>query len=180
MKFSPTQFEDAWLLQTEPHHDERGFFARTWCSQELSQHGLCDQLVQCSVSFNRRKGTLRGMHFQIAPCEEVKLVRCTRGAIFDVIVDCRIGSPTLGRWQGFVLNEDNHDALYIPKGFAHGFQTQSNEVEILYQMSEFHQPELARGFHHMDPRVGIQWPDRVEVISTKDAELGAFDECISP
>lgn len=118
------------------------------------------------------------MHFQIAPCEEVKIVRCTRGAIFDVIVDCRIGSPTLGQWQGFVLNEDNHDALYIPKGFAHGFQTLEDSAEVFYQMSEFHQPELARGFSHLDARIGIQWPEQTANISIKDSELESFEDCL--
>ena len=117
MQFCSTKFEDAWLLKIEPHNDERGFFARTWCSDELRRQGLCDRLVQCSVSFNQYKGTLRGMHFQAKPCEEVKIVRCTRGAIFDVLVDCRINSPTFGQWEGFVLDEENRDALYIPAGF---------------------------------------------------------------
>ncbi|WP_430452866.1 dTDP-4-dehydrorhamnose 3,5-epimerase [Rhodopirellula europaea] len=178
MQFCSTKFEDAWLLKIEPHNDKRGFFARTWCSDELRQQGLCDRLVQCSVSFNQHKGTLRGMHFQAKPCEEVKIVRCTRGAIFDVLVDCRVNSPTFGQWEGFVLDEENRDALYIPAGFAHGFQTQTECTEVLYQMNEYHQPDFARGFHHLDSRIGIQWPGNITMVSAKDSELVTFDSCM--
>lgn len=171
MKFVPTKFDSAWLIEPDRHEDERGFFARTWCQREFEDRGLNAGLVQCSVSFNTASGTLRGMHFQATPHEEAKLVRCTRGSIFDVIVDVRRQSPTFGQWQGFELSAVNHRTLYIPEGFAHGFQTLEADTEVSYQMSEFFHPESACGFHHADSQIGIQWPLPVEVISQKDSEL---------
>ena len=171
MKFVPTKFDTAWLIEPDCHEDERGFFARTWCQREFEEHGLNPDLVQCSVSFNNRRGTLRGMHFQVAPHEEAKLVRCSQGSIFDVIVDVRDGSPTFGEWQSFQLSAENRISLYIPGGFAHGFQTLAPDSEVFYQMSEFFQPEAARGFHHADSEVGITWPLEVEAISQNDTQL---------
>lgn len=168
MVFEPTLLDGAWLLRPERHEDERGFFARTWCVDEFATHGLSTQLVQCSVSFNRKRGTLRGMHYQVAPHEEAKLVRCTRGVIFDVIVDIRKGSKTYGQWQGFELSAENGDSLYIPEGFAHGFQTQQDDTEVFYQMNQFHQSGSARGFDHADSSVAIAWPIEVTVISDAD------------
>jgi dTDP-4-dehydrorhamnose 3,5-epimerase len=171
MNFLPTKFENAWLIEPDRHEDERGFFARTWCQREFEERGLNPDLVQCSVSFNRKRGTLRGMHFQAAPHEEAKLVRCTQGIIFDVIVDVRTQSSTFGEWQSFELSSANHRSLYIPGGFAHGFQTLAPDSEILYQMSEFFHPESTCGFHHADRRTEISWPLSVEAISPKDRLL---------
>ncbi len=174
MEFLPTDFEGAWLLQAERQEDERGFFARTWCRNEFQAKGLSMELVQCSVSFNRHRGTLRGMHYQASPHQEAKLVRCTRGAIFDVIVDVREYSATFGKWQGFELTYLNHDALYIPEGFAHGFQTLTDDTEVLYQMNQFHHPTAARGFHYADPAVAIQWPSTVSIISLADRQRASL------
>tara|TARA_A100001391_G_scaffold179525_1_gene144561 strand:- start:129 stop:662 length:534 start_codon:yes stop_codon:yes gene_type:complete len=171
MRQIATELPGAYLIELERHEDERGFFARTWCQHEFEEFGLDSHFVQCSVSFNRVAGTLRGMHYQQAPCEESKLVRCVRGSIFDAIVDIRPGSPTFGSYAAFELNEENQLAIYIPKGFAHGFQTLSPNTEVLYQMSEFFHSDSARGFHHSDPSVGIAWPLPVAAISEKDAEL---------
>jgi len=171
VKFLPTKFESAWLIEPDRHEDERGFFARTWCRREFEEHGLNPDLVQCSVSFNTRRGTLRGMHFQAPPHAEAKLVRCTQGRIFDVIVDVRDGSKTFGEWQSFLLSAKNRNSLYIPAGFAHGFQTLETDSEVFYQMSEFFQPEAARGFNHADAAVGIAWPLQAEGISQNDTQL---------
>lgn len=175
MKFVPTKFENAWLIEPDRHEDERGFFARTWCQREFEERGLTADLVQCSVSFNKARGTLRGMHFQAAPNEEAKLVRCTQGSIFDVIVDVRRQSPTFGEWQSFELSSKNRNALLIPEGFAHGFQTLAPDSELLYQMSEFFHPESARAFHFADPAVGIDWPLPVAAISEKDQSNSPLD-----
>lgn len=174
MKFVPTKFGTAWLLQLEPHHDNRGFFARTWCAKEFRERGLDDRLVQCSLSYNQQAGTLRGMHLQITPYQECKLVRCVRGAIFDVIVDCRLDSPTFGMWEGFELNEENRDSLYIPEGFAHGFQTLVDGTEVMYQINQFHQVGYAEAFHPLDPAIGITWPKPISIISVKDQQASTF------
>jgi dTDP-4-dehydrorhamnose 3,5-epimerase len=156
--FTETALGGAFTIDVEPIADERGFFARTWCQRELDARGLDARVVQCSVSFNLHPGTLRGLHYQAAPHEEVKLVRCTAGAIFDVIVDLRTGSPTFARHFGVVLSARNHRMLYVPKGFAHGFQTLEPETEVAYQMSEFYHPDLACGVRWDDPALGIEWP----------------------
>jgi dTDP-4-dehydrorhamnose 3,5-epimerase len=176
VKFVSTKFDSAWLIEPDRHEDERGFFARTWCQQEFAERGLNSSLVQSSVSFNRKRGTLRGMHFQSAPHEEAKLVRCTKGGIFDVIVDVRADSPTFGVWQSFQLSVENGRSLYIPEGFAHGFQTLVADSEVLYQMSEFFHPESANAFHHMDAQIGIDWPLPVSVISERDQQLPPLSE----
>jgi dTDP-4-dehydrorhamnose 3,5-epimerase len=172
VKFLPTKFDLAWLIEPARHEDERGFFARTWCQREYAEHGLNPDLVQCSVSFNKKKGTLRGMHFQAAPHEEAKVVRCTQGSICDVIIDVRESSKTFGKWQSFELSAQNRSALYIPRGFAHGFQTLEPETEVSYQMSDFFHPQSACGVHFSDVTVGIAWPLPVSIISDRDASLG--------
>lgn len=168
MKFVPTALAGAFLVELERREDERGFFARSFCQEEFKAHGLDPCVAQCNVSFNARRGTLRGLHYQAAPHEEAKLVRCTRGAVWDVIVDLRAGSPTRLQWHGAELSEDNGAALYVPKGFAHGFQTLVGESEVLYQMSEFYHPELARGLRWDDPRLAIRWPLSEPVVSARD------------
>lgn len=168
MKFHPTELPGAFLVELEPIRDDRGYFARTWCRRELAQHGLDEQLAQCSLSHNARRGTLRGMHFQRTPHEETKLVRCCRGAIYDVIVDVRPQSPTQGRWQGFELTADNDRMLYIPPGIAHGFQTLADEVDVFYMISNWYEPSSAAGVRWDDRAFGIRWPLPVSVISEKD------------
>ena len=168
MIFAATGLEDAWLIDIEPREDERGFFARTWCRQELTAHGLDTEIAQESISFNRHRGTVRGLHFQRRPHEETKIVRCTRGAIFDVIVDLRRHSPTYLRWQGFELTAENRRAIYVPKGFAHGFQTVIDNAEIAYQISAFYAPEAAAGYRYDDAAFGIAWPQPVTVIGERD------------
>ena len=169
MLFHPTQLADVFLIEPERLCDDRGFFARTWCKQELAAHGLCAELAQCSISYNRKRGTLRGMHYQLPPHEEVKLVRCTRGAIFDVVLDLRPGSTTYGRWFGTDLTADNHRFLYIPKGMAHGFQTMADDTEVEYLISTAYAPMAARGVRWNDPAFGIEWPIRDGItISERD------------
>jgi dTDP-4-dehydrorhamnose 3,5-epimerase len=169
MIFTPTRLAGLWLVEIEPRVDERGHFARTWCAREFAEHGLDTRLAQASVSFNRRRGTLRGMHFQHPPHAEVKLVRCTRGALWDVAIDLRPDSPTYCGWQGFELTAENAAALYIPEGFAHGFQTLADDTEVFYQMSTFYAPEAAAGVRYDDPAFGIDWPLPVRTIAPRDA-----------
>ena len=163
MKLVETAVAGAWRIELEPFADERGFFARTFCAKEFEEKGLAAEVVQANVSFNRRKGTLRGMHWQEAPKEEAKLVRCVRGAIFDVVAQLD-GSA----WEGVELTAENRTALYVPPGCAHGFQTLADDTEVVYQMSEFYSPEHARGRRYDDPAWGIEWPLPVSVISEKD------------
>jgi dTDP-4-dehydrorhamnose 3,5-epimerase len=174
MIFIETVLAGAFIIEPEKVADERGFFARTWCQKELSSRGLESRLVQCSISFNPKKGTLRGMHFQSAPREEVKIVRCTRGEIFDVIIDLRPGSSTFKKWVGVTLSEENRKMIYIPKGFAHGFITLFDQVEIFYQMSEFYSPEHAQGVRWNDPAFAIRWPAEVQLISERDNNYPDF------
>lgn len=175
MVFTETPLTGAFLLDVQPHGDERGFFARSWCHDEFSAHGLNPRLVQCSISRNQLKGTLRGLHYQAAPYAEAKLVRCTMGAIYDVIVDLRPDSPTRCSYFGAVLTADDHRALYVPEGFAHGFLTLADGSEVLYQMSEFYHAEAARGVRWNDPAFGVVWPDFPIVISDRDASYPDFD-----
>jgi dTDP-4-dehydrorhamnose 3,5-epimerase len=168
MIFRPARLAGVWLVEIEPHADERGHFARTWCRREFAEHGLDTELAQASLSFNRARGTVRGLHFQRPPHEEVKLVRCTRGAIWDVALDLRPGSPTRGAWQAFELNAANAAALYIPKGLAHGFQTLEPDSEVFYQISEFYAPDSSSGVRFDDPAFAIGWPLPVAEISAKD------------
>ena len=174
MLFKPTPLNGAYIIDLEPHTDERGFFSRAWCRNEFEAHGLNGCLVQCNLSFNRRRGTLRGMHYQAAPYEESKLVRCTHGAIYDVIVDLRKDSPTYRRYYGVTLTDANRKALYVPEGFAHGFLTLEDDTEIFYQMSEFYAPDYGRGYRWNDPAFNIQWPDEVTVISERDRTYPDF------
>jgi dTDP-4-dehydrorhamnose 3,5-epimerase len=174
MIFIETKLNGSFIIDPERNEDERGFFARTWCQRELAEHDLNSNLAQCSISFNRKKGTLRGMHYQIAPHEEAKLVRCTRGAIYDVIIDLRPGSPTFTQWVAAELSATNHRMMYVPEGFAHGFQTLEDETEVFYQISEFYAPEYARGARWNDPMFGIQWPSADRTISTRDATYPDF------
>jgi dTDP-4-dehydrorhamnose 3,5-epimerase len=175
MLFTETKLAGAFLIQPEPVEDERGFFARTWCLRELEDHGLVSRLAQCSVSYNRRKGTLRGMHYQIAPHQEEKIVRCTQGALWDVTLDLRPESPTFKQWVGYELSADNRAQVYIPAGCAHGFQTLEDNTEALYMISEFYSPESARGVRWDDPAFSITWPAAERrIISARDAGYPDF------
>ena len=168
MKLTPTELTGVWTLDLAPHTDERGFFARAWCQRELAAQGLETDLVQCNISFNAKRGTLRGMHWQAAPHEETKIVRVTRGALYDVVVDVRPDSPTFGRWIGVELSADNRRALYIGTGFAHGFQTLEDDTEIFYQMGESYHAESMRALRWDDPDVGIAWPIAEPILSDRD------------
>jgi len=174
MQFHPTTLRDAWLIHLEPAHDSRGFFARTFCTREFATHGVETNYPQHSISFSARKGTLRGMHYQCAPHSEVKLVRSLKGAIWDVIIDIRPGSLTYCQWQGFKLSGATGRQLYIPKGFAHGFQTLTDDTEVSYLISAFYVPEAASGIRYDDHKFGIAWPLPVTVISEKDLAWPAF------
>lgn len=174
MIFQETNLKNAYLIELQRREDERGFFARTWCQQEFEEHGLNPRLVQCNLSFNKKKGTLRGMHYQAAPYEEAKLVHCTCGAIYDIIVDLRPDSATFKHYFGVTLSAAAHNMLYIPEGFAHGFLTLEDNTEVFYQMSEFYAPDYARGFRWNDPAFNIEWPAPVQVISERDATYPDF------
>ena len=174
MIFSPTVLPGAYIVDIEPRMDERGFFARAWCQEEFSAHGINPHLVQCNISQNRIAGTLRGMHYQIAPAAEAKLVRCTRGAIHDVIIDLRTDSPTFLQHVSVKLTAAAYTMLYVPEGFAHGFLTLADDTEVFYQMSEFYTPECARGVRWNDPQFSIQWPGSVRSISQRDASYPDF------
>ena len=174
MRFEATNLSGAWLIVPEPVGDERGFFARTFCVRELAEHGLETEFVQHSASVSLKRGTLRGMHFQREPHGEVKIVTCVKGAILDVIVDLRPASPTFRCWQGFELTDENRHRLYIPKGFAHGFQTLTDNVEVGYLISAFYESSAASGVRHDDPAFGIEWPLPVTVISEKDKSWADF------
>jgi len=175
MRFIESGLADAVVIELEAHADDRGFFARSFCRREFEEHGLNPCVAQCNVSYNRRRGTLRGMHYAAAPHAEAKLVRCTAGAIWDAIVDLRPGSPTHLRWTAVELSAGNRRMLYVPEGFGHGFQTLRDETEVFYQMSEFYVPGAARGFRYDDPRFAIAWPEAVTVLSDADAALPRFD-----
>jgi dTDP-4-dehydrorhamnose 3,5-epimerase len=174
MIFNELPLKGAFIIEAERLEDERGFFARTFCRREFLAHGLKADLAQASISFNRKKGTLRGMHLQTAPFEEVKLVRCTMGAIHDVIIDLRIASATFGKYASVDLSSENRRMLYVPEGFAHGFITLVDNTEILYEISQFYSPAYAVGVRWNDPQFAIQWPIEVEVMSDKDRNLPDF------
>lgn len=176
MRFLPTGVEGAWIVEMEPRGDERGFFARAWCEHEAAAVGLRPRWVQANMSLSRDIGTLRGMHYQQAPWQEAKLVRCTRGAIYDVIIDLRRESPTYMKWIGVELTAENRRALYVPEDFAHGFLTLTGDVEISYLVSQFYTPHAERGIRWNDPAVGIKWPAKVNVISDKDARWPAVEK----
>jgi len=174
MRFTPTDLNDAWLIEPEPFRDARGWFARTFCEREFGERGLETRFVQHSTSQNFNRGTLRGMHFQRGTDAEVKLVRCLKGAIYDVIIDLRPDSPTFKRWFGAELTAENVRQLYIPKGFAHGFQTLSDDCEIGYLISEFYAPEASSGVRWDDPAFAITWPMAPTVLSDKDRDWPDF------
>jgi dTDP-4-dehydrorhamnose 3,5-epimerase len=169
MIFTQTELAGAFVIDLERREDDRGFFARAWCEHEFAKHGLSTRVVQCNIAFNHERWTVRGMHFQESSRAEVKLVRCTRGAVFDVIIDLRGESATFGRWLGLELTAENGRMLYVPAGFAHGYQTLADDTETYYQMSEFHDPSSERGVRWDDPAFGIEWPNaRASSISDKD------------
>ena len=175
MRFIETKLRGAFIIEPEPIEDERGFFARTWCRREFQAHGLNSQLVQCNISFNKKRGTLRGMHYQGPPHEEAKLVRCTRGEIYDVILDLRPSSPTFKEWVPVLLSAESRCMLYVPEGLAHGFQTLEDSTEVFYQMSEFYVPECAKGVRWNDAAFGIEWPEVANrVISERDLKYPLF------
>lgn len=175
MKFLEAAIRGVFEIQLEQHFDHRGFFARTWCHKEFEDHCLNSRLVQCNISFSTRKGTLRGMHYQTAPHEETKLVRCTRGAIYDVVVDLRRKSSTFKKWVAVNLTAENHKMLYVPEGCAHGFITLEDDSEVAYQMSEFYNPEFGRGVRWNDPAFRISWPEPIRVMSDRDRTYPDFE-----
>lgn len=174
MIFTETKLKSAYIIELERLEDERGFFARTWCQREFKEYGLNPTLVQCNISFNIKKGTLRGMHYQAAPCREAKLVRCTFGSIYDVIIDLRPESETFKQWISVELTANDRKMLYVPEGFAHGFLTLMDNTEVFYQMTEYYAPGYARGIRWNDPAFGIQWPIDVLIISEKDKQFPDF------
>lgn len=176
MIFTETKLKGAYLIDLDMHEDERGFFARAWCAEEFQKHGLNQRLVQCNISFNKKRGTLRGMHYQVKPYEEAKLVRCTMGALYDVIIDLRSDSPTFKEWFSVELTAQNHRAIYVPEGFAHGFQTLVHHTEVFYQMSEFFHPECTRGVRWDDPAFAIEWFSGPHILSRQDREYADFSK----
>lgn len=174
MKFNATSIAGVWVVDLDSHTDSRGFFARTWCADEFGRQGLSTLVAQCSISYNRQRGTLRGMHWQVPPHEEAKLIRCTAGAIFDVCVDLRPHSRTFRQWFGIELSSSNRTALYVPEGCAHGFLTLCDDAEVVYQISTAHQPGAARGFRWDDATIGIAWPAPVMVVSDRDRSYPAL------
>jgi dTDP-4-dehydrorhamnose 3,5-epimerase len=174
MHFTPAPLKGAWLIGLEKLSDERGFFARLFCSGEFAAHGLESQFVQINDSFSREKGTLRGLHYQLPPAAETKVVRCVRGAVFDVIVDIRPASPTFKAWFGTILSEENRQMLYVPKGFAHGFLSLDHETELIYLVSTPYSKELERGIRWDDPAFNIRWPEAPALISDKDRRHDDF------
>jgi dTDP-4-dehydrorhamnose 3,5-epimerase len=174
MRFTETKLKGAFIIDLELREDPRGFFARTFCQKEFEQHGLKPTVAQCNCSYNHKKGTMRGMHYQLPPAAETKLVRCTHGAIYDVIIDLRQGSPTYMQWIGVELTAQNRRQLYVPELFAHGYLTLSETSEVAYQVGEFYTPGYERGIRYDDPAFRIQWPVPIEVISDKDAAWPAY------
>ncbi len=168
MRFVETALPGAYIIETERRDDDRGFFARVWCEKEFAAHGLNTRLAQANVAFSKREGTLRGLHFQTEPYAECKLVRCTMGAIVDVIVDLRAGSSTHKKWVSVELTAENRCMLYVPAGFGHGYQTLVDDSEVMYHTSEFYVPEHAKGVRHDDTAFGIRWPRQISVISEAD------------
>ena|SRR2546422_79565 len=175
MHFTETNLRGAFIIEPERLEDERGFFARSWSEREWAAHGLDSHLVECNLSFNKKRGTLRGMHFQTAPRGQAKLVRCTMGAAYDVVIDLRNESATFKKWVAVELTAQNRLMLYVPVGFAHGFQTLKDETEIFYQMSEVYAPEYAEGVRWNDPAFQVEWLAQVEVISARDNQYPDFE-----
>ena len=176
MIFTETKLRGAYIIEPEQIEDERGFFARTFCRKEFEAHGLSPNFVQCDIYFNRLKHTLRGLHYQAEPHQEAKLVRCTRGAIWDVIVDLRKeGSNTFGQWFALELTADNHKMMYISEGFAHGLMTLCDDAEVFYQISTFYKPGFGKGIRWDDPSIGIRWPEKPACMSERDRDLPFLD-----
>lgn len=175
MIFTETKLRGAYVIEPQPLNDERGFFARTWSGEEFSAKGLNANLVQCNTSNNKLKGTVRGMHFQSPPHEEAKLIRCTAGALYDVIVDLRPDSPTWGQWFGIELTRQNLRMIYVPEGFAHGYQTLADDTDVFYQVSAYYHQESASGVRWDDPTIAIDWPLQISVISERDRKLPSVD-----
>ena len=169
MIFAETKLKGAYIIELEELKDNRGFFARAWCQHEFEKHGLNAHFVQANVSSSKKKGTLRGLHYQISPYEEIKLMRCTKGAVYDVIIDLRPASSTYAQWIGVELTSENHKMLYVPENFAHGFQTLEDDTEVFYPVSQFYTPGSERGIRYDDPAFGIKWPETIDlVMSEKD------------
>ncbi len=176
MQFIETKLPGAYIINLDTLEDERGFFARAFCQKEFEENGLKSNIAQCNLSFNHKKGTLRGMHYQVKPYEEVKMVRCTQGKILDVIIDLRKNSATYKKWVGVELSAENNSMLYVPKGFAHGYQTLEDNSVVYYQVTEFYQPGSERGIRWNDPAFNIDWPLEISVISDKDNSLPDYTE----
>jgi dTDP-4-dehydrorhamnose 3,5-epimerase len=176
--FTETKLHGVYVVDPQRSGDERGFFARTWCEREFAECGLNPRLAQCSVSYNRKKGTVRGLHYQAAPHKEAKLVRCTRGAIYDVVLDLRPASASFRQWSAMELTASNYRMVYVPEGCAHGFQTLEDDSEVLYQISEFYAPKFARGVRWDDPLFAISWPLDVTAISPRDAAFQPFVDIV--
>jgi dTDP-4-dehydrorhamnose 3,5-epimerase len=174
MLFTETRLSGAYIIELERVNDERGFFARAFCRQQFEQHGLNSSVAQCNISYNRKKGTLRGMHYQVAPYGEAKLVTCVAGSIYDVIIDLRAESATNRQWFAVELSASERSMLYIPEGFAHGFQTLEDNTEVFYQMSTFYEPGSARGIRWNDPGFAIPWPKVPRIISDRDKSYPDF------
>ncbi len=175
MMFVETTLKGAFVVEPERREDERGFFARTFCREEFDAHGLNSRIAQCNISFNRSRGSLRGMHYQGVPYEEAKVISCARGAIFDAIIDLRPRSSTFGHWFALELTDDNYKMLYVPEGFAHGFQVLQEDSVVHYQMSEFYHPESAQGISWDDPFFKIAWPLHPTTISPQDRSYEPFN-----
>jgi len=175
MIFLDTRLPGVFEIHLEVKPDDRGFFARAWCQEEFEAHGLNPRLAQCSLSFNTRKGTLRGIHYQAAPYAEAKLVRCTKGAVYDVVLDLRPESPKFKQSIAVILTAEKRNMIYVPEGCAHGFLTLEGETEVFYQMSEFYSAESARGVRFDDPAFGMTWPEKIEVISERDRNYPNFE-----
>jgi dTDP-4-dehydrorhamnose 3,5-epimerase len=173
--FQKTKISGVFEIRIQPNRDDRGFFARTWCQKEFQDQGLEHKIVQCSISYNAQQGTLRGMHYQAPPFEEAKVVRCTQGAVYDVVLDLRPQSATFRDWIAVVLTSEIRNMIYVPGGCAHGFLTLKDDTEVLYQMSEFYNPDSARGVRWDDPAFGIAWPENVRVISERDQKYADFE-----
>lgn len=176
MKFLETKLKGAYLIELNKLLDDRGFFAREFCKREFEEFQLCSNIVQINVSFNKFQGTLRGMHYQLSPKAEDKIIRCVNGSIFDVIIDIRENSETLGKWVGAILSSENRSMFYVPKGFAHGFQTLEENTEILYYHTEYYHPELEEGIRYDDPGIGISWPLPITNISDRDSNFTLITE----
>lgn len=174
MIFTESPLQGAFIVDLQPHEDKRGFFARAWCHDEFKRKGLDVRIAQCNISSTKSKGTLRGMHYQAKPCPEAKFIRCIRGVIYNVIIDLRPERKTFKRWFSIELTSENKRALFVPIGFAHGFQTLEDDCEVFYQMSEFYHPEYARGIRWNDPAFGIKWPLSNPILSLRDQSFPDF------